>query len=78
MIFTAAEARGEAIAWQENNYKEQLEVIENAIQSAVLQGQFQTEISGSILTALKARLKELGYFVEIRSQYNETWTVIKW
>ena len=77
-LFTAAEARGQTIAWQEEIHRKEVTEIETAIKSAIEQGEFKVEISHHVSSVIKERLSKLGYKVECGQQYNETFTIIKW
>ena len=78
MLFTADEARGQALAWQEEIHKAELTKVESAIQSAIEQGQFQVEIADSVSSVIQERLQKLGYHIEGKRHYNDMFTVIKW
>lgn len=78
MFFTAEEARGLALAWQEELHKAELTKVESAIQSAIEQGQFQVEIANSISSVVQERLRKLGYHIENGQHNNDIFTIIKW
>ena len=78
MFFTAEEARGQSLAWQERNYKAEFKKLESAIQSAIEQGQFQVEIADSVSSVIQERLQKLGYRIEGGRHYNDMFTIIKW
>lgn len=78
MFFTAEEARGQTLVWQEEIHKAELIKVESAIQSAIKKGQFQVEIADSVSSVIQERLQKLGYHIEGGRHYNDMFTIIKW
>ena len=57
---------------------EELFKLENQINDAIKTGKFFISCDGFLQVETKRKLKDLGYKVEVGSQYNEPYYIISW
>ena len=77
-MISAAEAKELANKVREQGIKKEMEKIEMAINTAIRNGEYQTCIGGIFNKVTTDCLIKLGYQVEPRSQYNESYINIRW
>lgn len=57
---------------------QQLAELSKQIKAAILDGKFLISSNGSLKPEARKKLEEIGYKVEIGSQYNESYYTISW
>lgn len=77
-VISAKEANTKTIEVINNCITKELDEIMSKIYNEIKEGHFCYGDSGCLYGVTKERLKELGYKVEIGSQYNEPYYTIKW
>lgn len=77
-MISAKEARKTVDTYESKAVKEEISRVENEILAAVTEGLYDTSIDGYLKPQTKKYLQGLGYDVQSGSQYNESYTTIKW
>ena len=78
MIISAREAHEKTNGIVNQDLTQELEFIEEKINSSILDGLYSVSYDGSISQNARAKLEELGYRVKTGPQYNESYVVILW
>ena len=76
-MISASTAYDRTIRNIENNTTEEMENISKEISDAVKNGRFRITIN-KLSGIASVQLKNLGYKIDIKSQYNESYYVISW
>lgn len=74
----AAEARRMVDQGDFEKAKQVMAIATKAINTAIRNGQKRATVDGFMPQAVISELKRLGYEIETGSQYNESFTCIKW
>ncbi len=61
-----------------NCITQEFKKIEEQINDAIFEGEYSISNNGRLKHIIKEKLKELGYKIEISSQYNEPYYIISW
>lgn len=77
-ILTAEEAREATRAYLNTINEEELKQIYDAMCKQITKGKYSVTINKTISFSNKQFLEQLGYKVKTASQYNETYTEIRW
>ena len=77
-MISAKQAREQSEHYAEIKLDKEIEIIEQKIFYATIQGKNCIYIEPAISTSAKQMLKQFGYKVECGQQYNESYTNIKW
>ena len=77
-MISAKEARKQSEQNKQNILTKEMAIIEEKINNEISQGNNNVYIDGSISLNARQMLEQLGYDVKCGSQYNESYTNIKW
>ena len=77
-MISAKEARKQSKQNKQNILNKEMIIIEEEINNEISQGNNNVYINGSISLNARQMLEQLGYDVKCGSQYNESYTNIKW
>ena len=77
-MISAKEARKQSEQNKQNILNKEMATIEKEINNEISQGNNNVYINGSISSDVRQMLEQLGYDVKCGSQYNESYTNIKW
>ena len=77
-MISAKEARKQSEQNKQNILNKEMTIIEEEINNEISQGNNNVYINGSISLNARQMLEQLGYDVKCGSQYNESYTNIKW
>ena len=77
-MISAKEARKLSEQNKQNILNKEMAIIEEEINNEISQGNNNVYINGSISSDARQMLEQLGYDVKCGSQYNESYTNIKW
>ena len=77
-MISAKEARKQSEQNKQNILNKEMAIIEEKINNEISQGNNNVYINGSISLNARQMLEQLGYDVKCGSQYNESYTNIKW
>ena len=77
-MISAKEARLKSDATKEKLFNSELNNIQNKIEEAISKGERYCYYYGETKLDIKQQLENLGYYVEIYTQYNETSYKISW
>ncbi len=78
MMIDAREARKRAQDNLASNAAKELSLIETLISDAVSKGAYFITYGGPMQARVREKLDELGYKVEIDSQYNDVCFIVSW
>lgn len=77
-MISAKQARKQSEQYSKSELDKEIEMIEQKILYATIQGKNYVYIEPAISTSAKQMLKQLGYKIEYGQQYNESYTNIEW
>ena len=77
-MISAKEARKQSEQNKQNILNKEMAIIEEKINNEISQGNNNLYIDGSVSLNHRQMLEQLGYDVKCGSQYNESYTNIKW
>ena len=77
-MISAKEARKQSEQNKQNILNKEMAIIEEKINNEISQGNNNVYIDGSVSLNARQMLEQLGYDVKCGSQYNESYTNIKW
>ena len=77
-LLSAEESRKRADEAVDNDIKKQLQEIATEINAASKEGKYSYSEDGCLKPKTREKLEELGYKVEVGSQYNQSWYSISW
>ena len=77
-MISAKEARKQSEQNKQNILNKEMTIIEEEINNEISQGNNNVYIDGSVSLNARQMLEQLGYDVKCGSQYNESYTNIKW
>lgn len=77
-MYTAKRARAETEAVNRQRVEFGIIKLEAKIKEAVKQGKFSVTIDGTVAEQTREHLKGMGYSIQTGTQYNESYTCIKW
>ena len=77
-LLSAEESRKRADEAVDNGIKKQLQEIATEINAASKEGKYSYSENGFLKPKIREKLEELGYEVEVGSQYNQSWYSISW
>ena len=77
-MISAKEAIKQSEQNKQNILNKEMAIIEEKINNEISQGNNNVYIDGSVSLNARQMLEQLGYDVKCGSQYNESYTNIKW
>lgn len=77
-LLSAEDARKRADEAVDNAFTKELQEIAIEINAASKEGRYSYSDDGRIKPRIREKLEELGYKVEVGSQYNSSWYSISW
>lgn len=77
-LLSAEESRKRADEAVDNDIKKQLQEIATEINAASKEGKYSYSEDGYLKPKIREKLEELGYEIEVGSQYNQSWYSISW
>lgn len=77
-LLSAEESRKRADEAVENAFIKELQEIATEINAASKEGKYSYSENGYLKFKTREKLEELGYEVEVGSQYNQSWYSISW
>ena len=78
LVISAVKAREMTKEVLDSCNTRELQKLLKEIYNAISEGKYEVPIEGTISKTAKDRLKELGYFVDCGSQYNQSYARISW
>ena len=77
-LLSAEESRKRADEAVDNDIKKQLQEIATEINAASKEGKYSYSKDDCLKPKIREKLEELGYELEVGSQYNQSWYSISW